>query len=210
MPIVGNPTGDLSMETSGKFMEWKSGKLSRMNLATLAKLGEDIAENLLREDGWRIEPFPNLFYRKRKCSKIELLISRCQEHCPLEKHGLKKLCVQWPSTQVIWAECHRYLSEFCFEICDKLCRNRMAEKIHSEVHHKYGESPTLDFVAYKDRKVYAVEVKTGKHSELKVEQKEFAERLQKELGIGLLHIHIKMGDELDYSARLRHYPSKSG
>jgi len=75
-----------------------------------------------------------------------------------------------------------------------------------EVRDKYNESPGLDFVAYKDKEIYAVEVKAGRHSELKVEQKEFTERLQEELGIGLLVVHIVLNDELSYSTRLRHYP----
>ena len=77
-----------------------------------------------------------------------------------------------------------------------------------EVRDRYNESPDLDFTAYKDKEIYAVEVKTGKHSELKIEQRECTERLQKELGIGLLVVHIVLNDELSYSTRLRHYSSK--
>ena len=55
-----------------------------------------------------------------------------------------------------------------------------------------------------------MEVKTGKYAELKVEQREFTERLQEEIGIGLLVVHIVLNNELLSSTRLRHYITKSG
>lgn len=204
------------METSRKFVAWKSGKF-RMDLNSSARFGEQIAKNLLKEDGWRVDPFRHLLYRKKKCNKIEMLVSKCQEQgrCWCEEHGSKKKCPDFPDikymlSQYIWDFCRESLSRFCFEICKNPCVNRKALKIYEEVRDKYKESPGLDFVAYKEKEVYAVEVKTGKHSELKVEQREFAERLQEELGIGLLVLHIIMNDELSYSTRLRHYPNKVG
>ena len=138
-----------------------------------------------------------------------MLVSKCQEqgHCWWEEHGSKKKCPDFPDikymlSQYIWDLCREPLSKFCFEVCKNPCINRKALKIYEQVRDKYRESPGLDFVASRDEKVYAVEVKTGKHSELKVEQREFAERLQKELGIGLLVVHIRMTDELIYSAGL--------
>jgi len=202
------------MKSSPKFMEWKSGRF-KMDLNSSARFGEQIAQKLFKEDGWRVEPFRYLLYRKKKCAKIEMLVSKCQEQgrCWWEEHGSQKKCPDFPDikymlSQYIWDLCREPLSRFCFEVCKNPCINRKALQIMQEVRDKYNESPGLDFAASKDKKVYAVEVKTGKHSELKVEQREFTERLQEELGIGLLVVHIKMTDELIYSAELRHRPGK--
>jgi len=204
------------MKSPPKFMEWKSGKF-KMDLNSSARFGEQIAKKLLMEDGWRVEPFRYLLYRKKKCDKIEMLVSKCQEQgrCWWEEHGSKKKCPDFPDikymlSQHIWDLCREPLSRFCFEVCKNPCINRKALKIMQEVRDKYNESPGLDFVAYKDKEIYAVEVKTGKHSELKIEQREFTERLQEELGIGLLVVHIVLNDELIYSTRVRHYVTKSG
>ena len=203
------------MEISHKFIDWKSGKY-KMDLNSSARFGERITEKLLREDGWRVEPFRRLLYRKKKCGEIEMLVSKCQEqgHCSWEEHRLGKRCPDFPDkymlSQEIWRLCQERLSRFCFEVCKNPCINRKALKIMQEVRDKYNESPGLDFVAYKDKEIYAVEVKTGQHSELKVEQKEFTERLRQELAIGLLVVHIIINDELTYSAKLRQTLSKLG
>jgi hypothetical protein len=204
------------MEISRKFIDWKSGKY-KMDLNSSARFGERITEKLLKKDGWRVEQFRRLLYRKKKCSKIEMLVSKCQEQgrCWWEEHGSKKKCPDFPNikymlSQYIWDLCQEPLSRFCFEVCKNPCINRKALKIMQEVRDKYNESPGLDFVAYKDKEIYAVEVKTGQHSELKVEQKEFTERLRQELAIGLLVVHIIINDELTYSAKLRQTPSKLG
>ena len=203
------------MEISHKFIDWKSGEY-KMDLNSSARFGERITEKLLREDGWCVEPFRRLLYRKKKCGEIEMLVSKCQEqgHCSWEEHGLGKRCPDFPDkymlSQEIWRLCQERLYRFCFEVCKNPCINRKALKIMQEVRDKYNESPGLDFVAYKDKEIYAVEVKTGQHSELKVEQKEFTERLRQELAIGLLVVHIIINDELTYSAKLRQTPSKLG
>ena len=193
-------------------MNWKSGKF-KLDLNSSARFGEQIAKKLLKEDGWRVEPFGDLLYRKKKCSKIELLVNKCQqqEHCRWEELGYRKRCSLVPeNSQYLWDDCRATLFRFCFWVCKNPCINRKALKIYDEVRDKYRESPGLDFIAYKDKETYAVEVKTGRHSELKVEQREFAERLLQELGIGLLVAHIIINDELTYSAELRQTPSKLG
>ncbi len=200
------------MNSLPKFMEWKSGRF-KMDLNSSARFGEQIAKKLLKEDDWRVEPFRYLLYRKKKCTKTELLVNKCQEqeHCRWEQWGHTKRCsLAQKKSQYVWNDCQESLSRFCFEVCKNPCINRMVLKIMQEVRDKYNESPGLDFGAYKDKEIYAVEVKTGKHSELKVEQREFTERLQEELGIGLLVVHIVLNDELLYSTRLRHYITKSG
>jgi len=197
-------------------MEWKSGKF-KLELNSAARYGEQIAAHLLREDGWEIEPFPRLLYRKKKCSKIGTLVELCKKDCPLRKNlwgdPVIPLCEKFSRDySFIWQHCNVYLSQFCPQVCKRLCKNRMALKIEQEVRDKYRESPGLDFVAYKDKETYAVEVKTGRHRELKIEQREFAERLQKELGIGLLVVHVIINDELTYeltySAELRYCLNK--
>lgn len=202
------------MKSSPKFLEWKSGRF-KLDLNSSARFGEQIAKKLLVEDGWRVESFRYLLYRKKKCSRIELLVSKCQEQdrCWQEEYGAKKKCPDFPDikymlSQDVWNFCREPLSRFCFDVCKNPCINRKALEIMQEVRDKYNESPGLDFAAYKDKEIYAVEVKTGKHSELKVEQREFAERLQEELGIGLLVVHIVLNDELSYSTRLRYHPFK--
>src|SRR3972149_5767441 len=72
----------------------------------------------------------------------------------------------------VWNNCRSYLSEFCSRVCKRWCKNRKVLKIFEEV----GKGG-LDFVAYKNKKIWIVEVKTGTHSELKQNQKQFVERL---------------------------------
>jgi Holliday junction resolvase-like predicted endonuclease len=105
----------------------------------------------------------------------------------------------------IWKSCRYYLSKYCSRVCKRFCKNRKILKILEEVGKKQRDERRggLDFVAYKDEKIWVVEVKTGEHSELDVSQKQFVERLRREMGIELLHFHVSLNDEIDYSVRCK-------
>jgi len=98
------------MKNFPKFVEWKSGRF-KMDLNSSARFGEQIAKKLFKEDGWRVEPFRYLLYRKKRCGKIEMLVSKCQEQgCRWEEHGSKKKCpdfldIKYMLSQDIWDLC---------------------------------------------------------------------------------------------------------
>ena len=111
------------MKSSTKFMEWKSGRF-KMDLNSSARFGEQIVKKLFKEAGWRVEQFRCLRYRKKKCDKIEILVSKCQEQgrCWWEEHGSKKKCPDSPDikymlSQYIWDLYREPLSRFYFEVC---------------------------------------------------------------------------------------------
>ena len=194
---------------SKKLVLWKSGSF-KFSPNEIGTLGERIVEGLLRKEGFKVRPFDELLYRKRACSKIEALVEICRENCKWEPKPCMKATKSYdPKVYLemfIWkSSCCYYLSDYCSRVCKRFCKNRKILKILEEVGKKQRDERRggLDFVAYKDKKIWVVEVKTGKHSELDESQKQFAERLRKEMGIKLLHFHVRLDDEIDYSVRLR-------
>ena len=93
------------MKSSPEFMEWKSGRF-KMDLNSSARFGEQVAKKLFKEDGWRVEQFRHLLYRKKKCDKFEMLVSKCQEqeHCWREEHGFKKKCPDFPDIKYMLSQ----------------------------------------------------------------------------------------------------------
>jgi len=184
---------------SNKLAFWKSGRF-KMSPNEIGRLGEQIVERLLRKEGFRVRTFNELLYRKRACSKIEALVEVCRENCGFES----KPCFRTTYGQIIWKNCHYYLSKYCQRVCRRLCRNRKILRILEEVKtQEDGSRAGLDFAAYKDKEIWVVEVKTGTHSELKKSQRQFVERLEREMGIRLLHFHVRLNDEIDYLIRAR-------
>ena len=170
----------------------------------LGTLGEVIAKRLLQEKGFKVRPFRDLLYKKRPCSKAKLLAEICSQNCsltqnifgvevPKEKYHCKRRLVN-----IWWKDCIRYLYESCPGVCNRFCRARKIFQIQRE-----NKVLGLDFVAYKDRKEYAVEVKTGTHKELKRSQRELALRLREEFGIEFIQIHIVLQNKLDYQAEAK-------
>lgn len=193
---------------SKKFVHLKSGRF-KLSPNEMGTLGERIVEMLLRKEGFKVRPFGELLYRKRACSKIKALVEICREKC--EICGESKLCMKYPSplhiwdAMYIWERCRYHLSEYCSRVCKRFCRYRKILKILDEVGKEQRDRRRggLDFVVYKDGKIWVVEVKTGTHSELDVSQKQFVERLRREMGIELLHFHVSLNDEIDYSVRCK-------
>lgn len=116
---------------------------------------------------------------------------------------------QWYFAHVVWGNhslCLDELSQYCQQVCKRFCWNRKIWGIFQEVG-KMGWSDRkkggLDFVVSKNGKLWVAEVKTGKHAELDQSQKHFAERLRREMGIGLLQFHVHLQDELNYSIRFK-------
>ena len=166
-------------------------------------------EMLLRKEGFKVKPFFELLYRKEGCSKTQALVEICRKNCKIGTMS----CLKADSPNVwvgylesaVWNDCRSYLSEFCSRVCKRWCKNRKVLKIFEEVGKKQRDERRggLDFVAYKDGKIWVVEVKTGTHSELDVSQKQFVEHLRREMGIELLHFHVSLNDEIDYSVRCK-------
>jgi len=190
--------------------ELRSGKYV-LDPNSLGRFGEIIAKDLLREQGFIVEPFDSLLFRKKKCRHIEALHELCIKNCALIE-GFRWCreplipCQEslWPYYE-IWKNCRLYLSCFCPQVCKKLCLNRKILGIYEEVQGKYGASGP-DFVASKEGETYLVEVKTGvrePHGGLKPSQKELAKRLEGQFGIRLLEMRIRLENELFYSAQLR-------
>ncbi len=113
-----------------------------------------------------------------------------------------------PANELIYGHCKESLSQYCQEVCKKLCISGKVNRIFREV----GDESTnknrgsLDFVAYKDGKTWVVEVKTGTHPELKASQKQFAEHLRREVGIELLLFHVTLNHEIGYSVKCSNLP----
>jgi len=188
---------------SKKFVNWKSGRF-KISPNEIGSFGERIVESLLRKEGFKVKPFDELLYRKRGCSKIEALVEICRENCEFEPKPCLRATQNIACMQSNWKRCHYYLSKYCQRVCRRFCKNRKILKILEEVKNEEDESRAgLDFMAYKDKKIWVVEVKTGTHSELKKSQRQFAERIEREMGIKLLHFHVCLDDEFDYSIRLR-------
>ena len=191
---------------SDTFVHWKSGRF-KFSPNEIGTLGERIVEMLLQKEGFKVKPFNELLYRKRACSKIKALVEICKEKCAI--CGEPKLCMKYPSplhiwdAMRIWERCHGHLSEYCSEVCKRFCKNRKILQILDEVGKEQRDRRRggLDFIAYKDGKIWVVEVKTGTHSELHVSQKQFVRRLRREMGIELLHFHVSLDGEIDYSVR---------
>jgi hypothetical protein len=167
----------------------------------IGSLGEQIVEMLLTKEGYKVRPFRKVLYPDALCSNFEALCDACRKSCkyPVEQTP----CTRNMSHTSIWSHCKESLSQHCSQVCNKFCTSGKINRIFIEV----GDESTnknrgsLDFVAYKDGKTYVVEVKTGTHPELKSSQKQFVERLRHEVGIELLHFHVTLNNEIDYSVR---------
>jgi len=196
-----------------KFVKWKRGKIE-VDKNLLGRLGESIVKSILEKEGFKVKFFDDLLYRKKPCSKISKLIELCRKNCPRKDnyyvfdrmmHCVRLNGKTW-SNDVIWDHCKSYLSKYCFQVCKRLCRNRKVLKILEEVsaEQKDERRGSLDFVAYRGKEIWVVEVKTGKHSELDASQRKFVERLRREMGIGCLHFHVDLPtNEIEYLVRLR-------
>ena len=193
---------------SKKFVHLKSGRF-KFSPNEIGTLGERIVEMLLRKEGFKVKHFFELLYRKEECSKTQALVEICRKNCKIGTMS----CLKADSPNVwvgylessVWKSCRQYLSEYCPIVCKRFCKNRKILKILDEVGKKQRDERRggLDFVAYKDEKIWVVEVKTGEHSELDASQKQLAERLRREMGIELLHFHVSLNDEIDYSVRCK-------
>jgi len=170
----------------------------------LGKFGEKVARRLLEKHGFKVNSFRELLYKKRPCSKAEQLAEICSRDCPLtpniygikvprERYHCKRL-----SSSVWWRHCVSTLYKFCPIVCKRFCRPRKIYQILEETK-AFG----LDYVAYKDGKEYVVEVKTGKHAELKRSQRELAEHLKQKFGIALIQIRIVLSNTLSYHAKVK-------
>jgi hypothetical protein len=165
----------------------------------LGKFGEEVAKRFLRKHGFKVRPFGDLLRKKKPCSKAKSLAEICSENChlaanifgisvPKENYHCKRL-----SDWVWWDRCIYNLYKFCPKVCKRFCRPRNIFQI-KEDNKAFG----LDYVAYKDGKQYAVEVKTGTHAELKRSQRELAECLKQKFGIESIQIHVVLGNTLSY------------
>lgn len=208
MRTQGEPRRSLAA-ISDRLTRPESGKYV-IDANTLGKLGENIATRWLVQQGFKVDAFHTLLYRRRKCAKFGALVELCRKDCWSSKniwnYPFPPFCQErsW-SDSVIWAECKRYLFRFCPQVCQRMCKGGKVSRIVDEVRGKY-EAPGLDFVAYLGRDIYVVEVKTGveePHGGLKPGQRELARRLAEELGIRLLEIRIGLDNQLDYSVRSR-------
>jgi hypothetical protein len=187
---------------SKKFTHLKSGRF-KLSPNEIGTFGEHVVEMLLRKDGFKVKPFGELLCLKRPCSKMPALLDICRENCKWESgfgSGNPKPCMNGHLEL-----CHSYLLEYCSRVCKRFCRTKKVKKLFEEVGKEQRDRRRggLDFVAYKDGKIWVVEVKTGTHSELDVSQKQFVERLRREMGIELLHFHVNLNDEIDYSVRCK-------
>jgi hypothetical protein len=136
---------------------------------------------------------------------MEVLVDICRQNCWTgTMHCAKPTNNLWYLETVVWGHCCQHLSKFCARVCKRFCKNRKILEIFEQVGTEQGnEARGLDFVAYRNRKIWVVEVKTGTHSELKQTRKQFAERVEREMGIKLLLFHVDLDNEIGYSVRLR-------